>query len=377
MKNYKYDITYVFGSGRNEKLLSKQDHGKEFFYGYPYFSKKDYRLNIIETENQNSSYLTKKILKFMDGFFAKFSKLTFYMNVLISRDTLSQIYNSKNVITSNHGIGMSLFFYISLMKILKKINFIVILSGLFAMRKSNIIVRVLRKIIFTYFLCVVDYLIFTNRSEYDFAVKNYTKFESKFVCLPFCIDTDFWRPKSTPDFEEKKGVLFIGSNGHRDFNLVIEIANKLENIPFTFITNRIKDQDIKSRNVTNILGDWNRGYLSDEEVKSYYEKARLVILPINNTLVSSGQSAGLQAASVGTPLITSSTIGFWDYKTYQNRKNIILLNNNTLDLWAENIQSLYYDKEKLEDLSKESLHLINSNYKLVNFDRELEKYLLI
>src|SRR5210317_1243814 len=107
MKSYKYDITYVFGNGRNAKLSSKQDHGKEFFYGYPYFLKKDYRLNIIETKNQNSSKLTKKILRFLDRFFAKFSKLTFYMAALISRDTLSQIYNSKNIITSNHGIGMS------------------------------------------------------------------------------------------------------------------------------------------------------------------------------------------------------------------------------------------------------------------------------
>jgi glycosyltransferase involved in cell wall biosynthesis len=375
MKSYKYDITYVFGNGRNAKLSSKQDHGKEFFYGYPYFLKKDYRLNIIETKNQNSSKLTKKILRFLDRFFAKFSKLTFYMAALISRDTLSQIYNSKNIITSNHGIGMSLFLYISFMKIFKKINFIVILSGLFSMKRSNIIVKVLRKIIFTYFLSVVDYLIFTNRSEYEFAVENYIKFESKFVCLPFCIDTDFWKPKSTPNFQEKKGVLFIGNNGHRDFDLVIEIANKLVNIPFTFITNRIKNEDVKFNNVTNILGDWNAGYLTDEEVKDYYEQARIVMLPINDTLVSSGQSAGLQAASVGTPVVTSRTIGFWDYKNYVNNKNVILLNDNTLDLWVTTIERLYNDYEKLVEISQESLNLVKSYYTLDKFDKNLEKYL--
>jgi len=375
MKNYKFDITYVFGNGRKAKLLSKRDCGREFFYGYPYFLKKNYKLNIIETEIQNSTKLTKKILKFLDRFFAMFAKLTFYMNVLISRETLSQIYNSKNIITSNHGIGMSLFFFISIMKIFKKINFLVILSGLFAMNKSNLIVRFLRKIIFTYFLLVVDYLIFTNRSEYEFAKKNYRKFESKFVCLPFCIDTDFWKPKSTPNFQEKKGVLFIGNNGHRDFDLVIQIAKKLKNIPFTFITNRIKNEDVKFNNVNNILGDWNSGYLTDEEVKDYYEKARIVILPINNTLVSSGQSAGLQAASVGTPLITSRTIGFWDYKNYVNNKNIVLLEDNTLDLWVKSIEKLYYDYDKLEELSQESFKLVNFQYSLENFDKNLEKYL--
>lgn len=376
MSKYIYDITFVFGKGRKQKLLSNLDYGKEFFYGYPYFSSK-YKTNIIETEKQNSFFLTKKVLKFLDLFFAKFSKLTFYMNVLISRETLAQLYYSKNVITSNHGIGMSLFIYIYFMKIFKKINFIVILSGLFSMKKSNLIVRALRKIIFSFFLFTVDFLIFTNRSEYEFARNKHKKYESKFICLPFCIDTNFWKPNTTPNFEQKKGVLFIGNNGHRDFNLVIDIANTLRNIPFTFITNRIKNEDIKFNNVTNILGDWNAGYLSDEEVKNYYENARIVILPINDTLVSSGQSAGLQAASVGTPVITTRTIGFWDYKNYVSNKNILLLKDNTLKLWVTTIENLYNNYEKLEELSKESLSLVNSHYTLDNFDKNLEEYLIL
>ena len=89
--------------------------------------------------------------------------------------------------------------------------------------------------------------------------------------------------------------------------MVVEIANKLQNIPFTFITKVIKDSDIKSQNVNNILGDWDTSYLSDLESRNFYENSRLVILPINNT-VSSGQR--LQAASVGTTVLTTRTIGY-------------------------------------------------------------------
>ena len=374
--NYKYDITYVFGKGRKNKLTSNEEHGKEFFYGYPYFEKQGYTLNIIETDVQSSTKITKKLFVFLDSFFAKLTKLTFYMNVLISKETLSQIYNSKNIITSNHGIGMSLFFYIFFMKRFKQINFIVILSGLFAMRKSKFIVRVFRKIVFLFFLSTVDYLIFTSRSEFEFAQKKYPQHSKKFICLPFCLDIDFWKPKNKIHFSEKEGILFIGNNGHRDFDLVVEIAKDLEHIPFTFITNRIKKEDIKSNNVNNVVGDWNAGYLSDLEVKNYYEKSKIVILPINNTLVSSGQSAGLQAASVGTPVITTQTMGFWDYKNYKNLENIVFIKENNIDLWVDQIKKLYIDNEKLEELSNNGLNLIKNEYKLSKFDTELEKYLI-
>lgn len=373
---YKYDITYVFGKGRKSKLESNEISGNEFFYGYPYFEKKYYKLNIIETDEPSSSKYFKKYFGILDNLLARATKLTFYKNALISKNTLGQIYNSKNIVTSNHGIGMTLFMYIFFMKKRKKINFIVILSGLFAMRKSKFIVRVLRKLIFSWFLSTVDYLIFTNKSEYQFACKKYPRVKKKFVCLPFCIDTEFWKPKNKDKFSQKKGILFIGNNGHRDFDLVVKIANKLENIPFTFITNQIKTEEISSSNVSNITGDWNMGYLTDVEIKEYYERSRLVILPIKNTLVSSGQSAGLQSAAMGTPVMTTATIGFWDYEKYEHLKNIIFVENNEFDKWINLINELYFDIEKLQSLSENGIRLIKNSYTLDKFDVELEKLLI-
>ncbi len=227
------------------------------------------------------------------------------------------------------------------------------------------------------FLSTVDKLIFTNRSEYEFATKNFIKFNDKFVCIPFCLDLEFWKPSQDIEILEKKGILFIGNNGHRDFNLVINIAEKLPNIEFTFITKIIKDEDIKSNNVNNILGDWNANYLSDEEIKDFYERARIVILPINNTLVSSGQSAGLQSASVGTPVLTSKTVGFWDYENYKDRENIIFLENNNLDLWVSKIKEIYEDIDLLSKISVNSKKLVVQEYALEIFNKELEKCLIL
>tara|TARA_B100001250_G_scaffold99127_2_gene83306 strand:- start:28592 stop:29728 length:1137 start_codon:yes stop_codon:yes gene_type:complete len=372
---YKFDITYVFGSGRKIKLSSKDDFGKEFFYGYPYFENKDYSMNIIETVGRRRSYISSFLINLLDTILSKATKLTFYMTNLLTKDNLKEIHRSRNVVSSNHGIGMTCFPFIRFFKFFKNINFIVINSGLFAMKNTYLIVRILRKIVMYLFLNTVDKIIFTNRSEFNFAKKKYPKFNEKFVCLPFCLDIDFWKPKKEVNNNSKKGVLFIGSNGHRDFNLVVEIANRLQDIPFTFITKIIKDSDIKSENVKNILGDWNASYLSDPEIKNYYESSRLVILPINNTLVSSGQSAGLQAASVGTTVLTTKTIGFWDYDNYKDSENIIFLDNNKLDLWANKISEIYENFPLLDKISSSSMELVRREYDLNSFNLEIEKYL--
>ncbi len=372
---YKFDITYVFGAGRKAKLSSDEDFGKEFFYGYPYFKNENYSMNIIETVGRKRPYIISFLISLLDTVLSKGTKLTFYMTNLLTKNNLLEIYRSRNVVSSNHGIGMTCFPFIKLFKLFKNINFIVINSGLFAMKKSYLIVRILRKIVMTLFLNTVDIIIFTSRSEFNFAKKQYPKFNDKFICQPFCLDLDFWKPKKEIKNHDKEGILFIGSNGHRDFNLVIEIANNLRNIPFTFITKVIKDSDIKSQNVNNILGDWNASYLSDPEIKNFYENSRLVILPINNTLVSSGQSAGLQAASVGTTVLTTRTIGFWDYDKYKDSKNIIFVEGNELDLWVDKINEVYENQSLLNKISSNSIKLVREEYDLNKFNLDLKKYL--
>lgn len=374
---YKFDITYIYGAGRKAKLISSEDFGKEFFYGYPYFENKNYSMNIIETVGRKRSPAVTYLINFLDTTLSKATKLTFYMTNLVTKKNLSEIYISRNIISSNHGIGMTCFPFVKFFKFFKSINFIVINSGLFAMKNTNLIVRTLRKIVLHLFLNTVDKIIFTSRSEFNFANKKYPKFNDKFVCLPFCLDLDFWKPTKEINNSIKKGILFIGSNGHRDFDLAIEIANKLPNIPFTFITKIIKDSDIKSQNVKNILGDWNASYLSDPEIKNYYESSRLVILPINNTLVSSGQSAGLQAASVGTTVLTTRTVGFWDYDKYKDSENIIFLDSNKLDLWVDKITEIYDNQVLLNKISSNSIELVHREYDLSIFNLEIEKYIKV
>jgi len=377
MSKYLNDVLFVYGNGRTEKLKSEnQNFGREFFYGYDYLVSLGLNIEILEQTKINSYKFTKQILKYFDNILCRITKLTFAMASLLDLENIKKLYYSKNIITSNHGLGSSILFPVLIFKLFKRINFIVIVSGLFNLQKTNSIVNLFRTFVFSIYLKTVNSIIFTNRSEYEFALKKFNKFSEKFVCIPFCIDTNFWSNVETYNPEENDYVMFIGNNGHRKFKLITEIATLLPDINFVFITNQIQQSDILSNNVKLIRGDWNASYLSDSQIRDYYIKARLVILPINNTIVSSGQSVGLQAAALGIPLLISKTKGFWDYKNYVDMKNVLLIDSEDVTFWADKLESFFYDFKLLREISSNSNKLINDKYKLENFDIELAKLLI-
>ena len=89
------DITYVFGTGRLDKLENKNFTG-EFFYGYKYFSSKNLNIQIIElNESNKKNKFSSKILFFFDRVLNKISKLPFYMNEIITFENIKKLSKSK------------------------------------------------------------------------------------------------------------------------------------------------------------------------------------------------------------------------------------------------------------------------------------------
>lgn len=376
MAKYDYDIVYVFGKGRKEKLEEKNlNFGLEFFYGYPYLRDLNLKLAIVEAEARDYKKFKIKILKKLDYLLSSASKLTFYISMLYSIENIKKLFKTKNIITSNHGLGNSISILVFIFKLFKKINFVIIVSGLFNLTKTNLLIRIVRSIFLNFYLYVVDVIIFTNRSEYEFASILYPSYNKKYVYIPFCIDNKYWYSDVGYNPETTNEILFIGNNGHRDFNLAIKIANELNQFQFTFITNQIKKSQIISKNIKLIKGDWNSLFLTDDEVKNFYKQAKLVILPIKNTIVSAGQSVGLQAASMGIPLVITDTIGFWDKKIYKDYYNIFFVKSNTVQLWKDKILELSADNQLLANVSKNSLETIEKNFKIEVFNKELFKLL--
>ena len=360
-------ISYVFKSGRLQRLDKDTQYPTEFYYSLEYFQNKYPNLNIIEdTDALNKKYI------FIDKILQKI-KLPIYLSKIVSKENLEKIKNSEVVFSTNPGLAITLSPFIKRYKKKKKIKFVTINSGIFTnIYGSKIGKNIFKNFFVTMFLKVVDIIIFTSKSEYKVISNIYKDFNSKFVHQSFSIDTDFWKTTIIKS-EHKDGVMFIGNNDARDFSKAIAIANNLPDIEFKFVTNQINKSEKLGKNITLINSDWNENLLTDLEIKDLYKNSRLVFLPIKDQLVASGQSAAMQSMAMGTPVVISKTIGFWDYENFTDNKNIFILEDGSINSWVNKINEIYNDFDILDKVSKNGHELILNNFNLNVFNHKLEE----
>ncbi len=370
------DITYVFGTGRIDKLENKNFTG-EFFYGYNHFSSQNLNVEIIELNESNKhNKFSSKILLFLDKVLNKISKLPFYMNEVISLENIKKLSNSKNVVFTNDRIGISLLPVMIFLKLFYKINCVVIVMGMLNNSGNNGLVKFFRNLILKLFIKLNDKFIFLGIGEFEKAKENF-KQNNKFVFFPFCIDSSFWKSKEKYKSSTRKKILFIGNDGNREFKKAIEIAKVMKDNEFLFVTSNKEVNSIEMENVEVISGNWNKSLLTDAEIRDIYEQSKVTILPLKNTLQPSGQSVTLQSMSCGVPVIISSTIGFWDNDKFKNDYHLIKLEDNSLDNWVSKINEIFKSEDLLNKISKNGIDLVNNNYDIHKFNEYIEKTMII
>ena len=170
-----------------------------------------------------------------------------------------------------------------------------------------------------------------GKGEYEYAKNMYPRFKEKFRFVPFGLNLDFWSPTRKYSPEEKDYILFVGNDGNRDFDKVINIANSMNEVKVKIITSQNISNKSVNNNVEIIHGDWHKTTLSDYELKNYYENALLTFLPLKETFQPSGQSVSLQSMSLGIPVVITKTMGFWDLDRFDNFENIIFVEDSKLE----------------------------------------------
>lgn len=366
-------VTIVFVSGRKDRINSKEEMSKEFFYSYHYLKEKIKDIEIVEFNQNKSKKGFNKILKILDKILRKITKLPFFMSEIISRKNYQIFKDSSHLILSNDRIACSI---LPIMYMLRKkgirINITFFALGIFNENTKNRFILFLKRKFLNMIVSLVDNIVFLGEGEYEHASEKFKKLNSKFVFFPFCVDYKFWKTEKI-DFKLKKGILFVGNDGKRDFMKLLDIAKAFPEINFTVVTSMIKKEEIKTKNIRLIEGHWNFNILSDGDLKKLYNEARLTIIPLHESLQPSGQSVALQSMSVGTPVVISKTEGFWDKSKFKNEKNIYLLENNQLSNWIESIKRIYFNENSLEDVSLEGTSTIKEHFDIDIFNKNIEK----
>ena len=360
----KKEISYVFISGRKDKLsLNPKVYAKEFFYGYHYFQKKGYKTNIIEFDEK------KSIFNFIYHILNKISDLPIYGQFLTNRQNFCLLKKSSDIIFTNQKTAYSMLPLLLFSKFVTKINSHVFIMGLFGKPMKYKIKYFFREFFIKVLIISSKNLLFLGKGEYEYAVKKYQRYQNKFTFLPFAIDTDFWKYSEPKKVKNK--ILFIGNDGMRDYDFLLELIEKLPNYNFDVVSNKIKENN-SLKNLNLYKGDWGKYEYGDEFIKELYTKNDLTILPIKETFQPSGQSVALQSMSTGTPVMITRYKGFWDYQNFKHKENIFFLEKNEIDLWVEKIECFFNEENIINGISHSARESIEKNYDLKMFCIKLE-----
>jgi glycosyltransferase involved in cell wall biosynthesis len=174
--------------------------------------------------------------------------------------------------------------------------------------------------------------------------------------LPFGIDQHFWRPSATP--EEGEYALCIG-NTHRDFNL---LANSWlpEFPPLKVVT--IRKVPPSQGRIEVIAGDWRSSILSDVGIRELTQRARFVVVPLEQTVHPAGQSATLQAMSCGKPTILTRSCGIWDESVLVHRESCMLVAPGSVDEMRAAVRELSQDAVLRRSMGARAREIVTGGY---------------
>ena len=361
-------ILYVFGPGRLEKIRNENIQAKEFFYGYFDLNNK-HNLNAIgASKNPTKRNGVRQLLHFYDRVIVKLTNFPSYSTEIISLKHIKNYSKSEIAIFTSDALFISFLPIVLFYKLIgKKINNIVITMGLLGKPSTSKFKNITNK----FFLKIVNFssnkFVFLGKGEYELAKKMYEKNNSKISYIPFSVDTEFWS-ENTPS--EKGGVLFVGNDGKRDYQLLVKLVEEMKDVNFTFISDF--KFNYSAKNLIIIQGNWQDQLLSDEDLRNFYTNAKLTILPIKETFQPSGQSVGLQSISCKTPILVSKTKGFWGDENFVKKYKVNFVENNTVNEWSNAIAIINNSYNKYE-LSKEDMVNFHKEYSLENFAQKLER----
>ncbi len=125
--------------------------------------------------------------------------------------------------------------------------------------------------------------------------------------IPHRIDTDFFDPnRVTPSVGKEPYVFAVGNDVGRDFETLVEACRGLP--AQVVIHTKRKIQQPLPPNVT-VRSDW----VSFSGLRALYAGARLVVMPLHDTVHASGINSLLEAMAMGRHVIVSASRGVRDY----------------------------------------------------------------
>lgn len=199
-----------------------------------------------------------------------------------------------------------------------------------------------------------DTLFFVGRPEMERLTACFPRQRDKCRFTPFPVDVTFWQ--TDPSAEVENYVLFVGNDLRRDFDLLLAIAQQMPHRTFRCVSKRVSPADAPP-NLEVLGSDWYSEAISDLDMRSLYQRCRLVILPVTATHQPSGQSVAQQAMACGRPVAVSRFPGLWMDQLTDGRC-VELVESATVEAWRVPIDRLCDDAEAAADLGQRGRKMV-------------------
>lgn len=190
---------------------------------------------------------------------------------------------------------------------------------------------------------------------------------------PFGVDTAFWRPQAGESVGDPC-VLAVGNDGRRDYGLLIEAVRDTE-IPVRIVTARRFPPDSLPANVKIIHGDWHGEALTDGALRDLYRRARLVVVPLQDTNQPSGQSVCLQAMACARPVVLTRTRGLWESGVLRDGESVVLVPPGERTALTDAITMLWQDTAGSDRIGARAGELVRRHAGIEGFANRLEHVL--
>ena len=336
-------IVFLYRGGRQERLTAALEGmcPTEFFYGAVEFIKLGYNVSIVDTNYKTGSSGL--------GVFEKVFDLFFKYQLLPSRvygPLLKKIWSDRHkfisadvIIATTPGIA----FAVSILKM-----FLSFPARIIAIQLGLADYSFSRRRIFLnrFFLRRINNIVYTEL-EQELMLAKYGLHADNIRVNQFGVDTSFWR---TSAYDHSGYILAIGSDGMRDYDLLLRAAERIDK-QFVIVTSKEVKTNIPE-NVKILRSDWLANRLSDSDIRDLYSNASVVVTPLQQTTRPSGQSVSLQAMSCERPVVLTAIRGLWSKEILHNGETVVLTIPGDLEGLIENIKCLVADEEKCKRIGQ-------------------------
>jgi glycosyltransferase involved in cell wall biosynthesis len=335
---------------------------KEFFYGTDNLKKK-YKVDYVNSRAEANNIFVK-VLLFFEILINRFTKTGIYKSrVLLNQKN----YKSSDIIisfTDAYSINVGLFH-----KKNKDQQLIGVFHGLsdFHGRVPLIFRKYFEKKI-SYSLKNLHYCLFLGDEDMFFSRKKYPFIKNKSDIFKFGVDHMFWRPVQ---LKETIDVFCVGSDINRDYEILKTIC---PSVRIKLLTSKKIDLN-KNKNIELINGSFNQSLITDEQLRVFYNSAKIILIPLKNVFQPSGQSVALQAMSCGKTVVISQTKGLFDKILLKDKFNIIFIEPESLQSLNKTIIHLLGHESYRKKIGKSARTTVIENFTIKDMSTSLKKVL--